>query len=61
METVYLNVVVISLFATWFIPATIRDPRSGEFLGFANGKFLGLLAALTLVESFVVAELRVRA
>lgn len=48
METVYLNAVVISLFATWFIPATIRDPHSGEFLG--------LLAALTLVESFVVSQ-----
>jgi hypothetical protein len=56
METVYLNAVVISLFATWFIPATIRDPHSGEFLGFAHGKFLGLLAALTLVESFVVSQ-----
>ncbi len=38
MDIYTINAIVLPLFATWFIPVVIRDPKSGKYKGFKNRK-----------------------
>jgi len=50
MDIIAANSIVLPLFATWFIPVSVRDPRTGEFKGFQKTEFLVTIAALILFE-----------
>lgn len=52
----YINAVVISLFATWFIPVTIRDAKTGELKGFFHQGFFALIGVLIVLQSYLVGQ-----
>ena len=56
MDMYIINGVIIPLFATWFIPNTIRDPKSGEYRGFKNKIILLQLLFLGFLESQLVLD-----
>jgi len=56
MDTTYINALILPLFATWFIPVSIRDAKSGEYLGFFTKRVGSLILILVLLESMLVIQ-----
>lgn len=54
MDNYVVNALILPLFVTWFIPNTIRDPKTGEYRGFKNKLVLIQLIFLFGFESYLV-------
>lgn len=57
MDIYITNGVVLPLFATWFIPNTIRDPNTGKYKGFKNKIILLHVIFLVMLESYLVLDM----
>ena len=56
MDITFINAFLLPLFATWFIPVTIRDAETGNFKGFLHKSFYLLFTVLFVLESFLVIQ-----
>lgn len=52
MLTFTFNTILVPLFATWFIPVSIRDQKTGRFKGFWNVEFVITFTALFLSQCY---------
>lgn len=53
-EIFLINGFILSLFATWFIPVAIRDPKSGTYKGFRNKLVYFHFVFLLVFEFFLL-------
>ena len=56
MDITYINAVVLPLFATWFLPVSIRDRKTGKYLGIVNKRVAGLVLLLLCIETVLVVQ-----
>ncbi|MFK7864652.1 MAG: hypothetical protein AB8B95_10555 [Pseudohongiellaceae bacterium] len=52
MLTFSFNTILVPLFATWFIPVSIRDQETGRFKGFWNVDFMVTFSALIISQCY---------
>lgn len=48
------NVIILPLFITWFIPVSIRDPKTGRFKGFWNLDFVVAFSGLIFSQCYAM-------
>lgn len=56
MDPFMLDALIVPLFVTWFIPNSIRDITTGEYLGMNNDKVRLCILLLFLLESWTMLQ-----